>query len=446
MLTKEQNDRLTQVGPGTPMGELMRRYWHPIAGSSQLNEDNPTKEVRLLGEDLVLFRSASGKLGLIEPSCPHRKANLAYGVPEPEGIRCAYHGWLFDEQGRCVDQPSEPEGSRFKEKVRIKAYKAEELGGLIFAYMGPEPAPLLPRYDVLAWDGYRDHWSVMLPCNWLQCQENSLDPLHFQWLHRYWGGWTMNRTKPKEERDAWNAGVGARGADHRKIGFEITDYGVIKRRLVGDETEDGDHWRLGHPILFPNILRVGHGLEFRVPVDDTHTLHVITNYRQYAEGEELQTVVPFAERPLYDENGRLVRDYVVAQDAVAWVIQGAITDRTTERLGVTDVGIIMFRRLLDEQMKVVEDGGDPMNTYRDPTENEVIVLPCEYYQYPGYEELGGPFKDYKPPKPDVEAVLSGKGVKLEEWEEVEAKPAVWGSADTSGMRQGAAWLSDGAKH
>ena len=426
MLTTEQNERLTQVGPGTPMGELMRRYWHPIAGSAQLNDDAPTKEVRLLGEDLVLFRSAAGKAGLIEPSCAHRKANLSYGIPEPEGIRCAYHGWLYDVNGQCLDQPSEPEGSRFKDKVKLKAYPVEELGGLIFAYMGPEPAPLLPHYDVLVWDGVKDAHSTVLPCNWLQCMENSLDPLHFQWLHRYWGGWTMNRTKPAAERDAWNAQVGARGAEHRKIGFEMTDYGVIKRRLIGEETEADDHWRIGHPILFPTILRVTHGLEFRVPVDDTHTLHLLTNYRQYEEGEEVQTEVPFVERPLYDEQGLLIRDYIPAQDQVAWIIQGAVSDRTTERLGATDVGIIMFRRMLEEQMSVVADGADPLNTHRDPAENEVIVLPCEYYMYPGYDEIGGPFKDTVARRPDVEAVLSGEGARLKEWEGIEARRRVWG--------------------
>ena len=448
MLTIEQNERLTKVGPGTPMGELMRRYWHPIAGSPELNEDTPTKEVRLLGEDLVLFRSAAGKLGLIEPSCAHRKANMSYGVPEPEGIRCAYHGWVYDTDGNCVDQPSEPAGSRFKGKVHLKAYKVEEFGGVVFAYMGPEPAPLLPHWDVLAWEGHKDHWSVTLPCNWLQCQENSLDPLHFQWLHTYWGGWTMNRMKSVEERDGWNTAVGARGAEHRKIGFEITDYGVIKRRLVGDETEQSDHWRIGHPILFPNILRVSHGLEFRVPIDDTHTLHLITNFRQYHEGEERQAEmdIPFEERALYDENGRLVRDYVVAQDAVAWVIQGAISDRTTERLGVTDVGIIMFRRMLDEQARIVEEGGEPMNVHRDPAENEIIVLPCEYYIYPGYDEVGGPFRNTVAAKPTVEAVLSGEGVKLAEWEGIKPRARVWG-VDTSGLAEGDnAWFTDGKKH
>ena len=412
MLTQEQNDRLTQVGPGTPMGELMRRYWQPISGSAQLTEETPTREARILGEDLVLFRSTAGKLGLIEPSCPHRKANLSYGVPEPEGIRCAYHGWLFDEQGNCVDQPSEPAGSRFKDKVHLKAYKVEELGGLVFAYMGPEPAPLLPRWDILVWPGVRNAWSCLLPCSWLQCQENSLDPLHFQWLHRYWGGWEMNRLQPKEERDKFNRLTAGRGADHKKVGFEITDYGVIKRRIVGDETEESDHWKVGHPVLFPNILRVVDNMQFRVPVDDTHTLHVRLEYRHLNPGEETPEAVPFAEPPLYDETGRLKRDYVAGQDQTAWVIQGPISDRTTEHLGASDVGIIMYRRLLARQMDVVEDGGEPMNVWRDPSKNEIIVLPVEFWQYPGYDEPGGPFREQTPRKPDVEAQLSGAGSEL----------------------------------
>ena len=418
MLTQEMNDRLTRVGPGTPMGELMRRYWHPIAGSTQLNEDNPTKEVRLLGEDLVLFRSSAGKLGLIEPSCAHRKANLSYGIPEPEGIRCAYHGWLYDVNGQCVDQPSEPEGSRFKEKVKLKAYKAEELGGLIFAYMGPEPAPLLPRWDILVWEGNRSATSVKLACNWLQCHENSLDPLHFQWLHRYYGGWVMNRKKPKEERDEWNSRTLSKGAEHHKIGFEITDYGVIKRRLIGDETEEDDNWRLGHPILFPHILRNGDTLQYRVPIDDTHTDHLVLSHKFLKPGEVTnEGNVPFEEVSAYYEDGRLRDDYVRGQDQTAWVIQGAIMDRTTERLGVTDVGLIMFRRMLDEQARIVEDGGEPMNVYRDPAENEIHIFPVERRAYPGYEGTGGPFKDVVPRKPDVEAALSGEGVKRPEWEQ-----------------------------
>ena len=416
MLSQEQNDRLTRVGPGTPMGELMRRYWHPIAGSVQLDEENPTKEVRLLGEDLVLFRSTKGVLGLIEPSCAHRKANLSYGVPEPDGLRCAYHGWVYDETGACVDQPSEPAGSRFKDKVRLKAYKVEELGGLIFAYMGPEPAPLLPRWDILVWPGIRSTTSVMLSCNWLQCHENSLDPLHFQWLHRYYGGWVMNRRTPLEQRDAWNARTLAKGDDHRKIGFELTEYGIIKRRLVGEDTEDAENWKMGHPILFPHILRNGATLQYRIPVDDTHTDHLVLSYRRLKEGEETNDVVPFENVSAYwPGTTRFRDDYVRGQDQTAWAIQGPICDRTTEHLGVTDVGLIMFRRLLDQQMRVVEDGGEPMNVHRDPAKNEIHIFPVERFVYPGHDGFtGGPFIHDMPRKPDVEAILSGEGAKLKQ--------------------------------
>ncbi len=416
MLSVEQNERLTRVGPGTPMGELMRRYWHPIAASVELDADNPTKEVRLLGEDLVLYRDAKGTLGLIEPSCAHRKANLSYGIPEENGIRCAYHGWIFNETGQCVDQPSEPEGSKFKEKVRIKAYKAQELGGAIFAYMGPEPAPLLPRIDVLVWPGIRRTQTVHIPCNWLQCHENSLDPLHFQWLHRYWGGWIMNKERPPEERDAWNARIGARGADHRKIGFEITDYGVIKRRLVGDETEQDDHWQMGHPILFPNILHITSNLQYRVPIDDTHTLHFVIDLQPLAPGQEQPDVVPHQEVPCFDEKGKIKSDWVLGQDQAAWIMQGAIMDRSTERLGVSDVGLIMFRRMLNEQMEVVAQGGEPMNVHRNEDENEILIYPVEHFEYPGYEgSLRGPFKDIVV-RNQVEANLSGAGAALPEWD------------------------------
>src|SRR2546425_967120 len=186
MLTVAENDRLTRVGPGTPMGELMRRYWHPIAAASQL-EENPTKAVRLLGEDLVLFKDRSGTLGLIGDRCPHRKVNLLYGIPEQEGLRCAYHGWVFNEEGRCLEQPyeeAEDPGNSFKEKIRTKAYHVQELSGLIFAYMGPEPAPLIPEWDLFAFKNvYRDIGVSVIPCNWMQIMENSVDPVHAEWLH-----------------------------------------------------------------------------------------------------------------------------------------------------------------------------------------------------------------------------------------------------------------------
>ena len=189
MLSIENNELITKVSPGTPMGELMRRYWHPVAATQELQE-RPTKSVRLLGEDLVLYRDKSGTYGLIERFCPHRRVDLSYGIPEEHGLRCMYHGWMMDETGQCIEQPFEetvhPDG-RFKEKVKIAGYPVEELGGLLFAYMGPQPAPLLPRWEQLTWDNaVREICISELPCNWLQCQENSIDPVHFEWLHSNW--------------------------------------------------------------------------------------------------------------------------------------------------------------------------------------------------------------------------------------------------------------------
>lgn len=390
MLTVEQNDRITRVGPGTPMGELMRRYWQPIAASVELSEQSPTKEIRLLGEDLVLYRDTSGTVGCVEPSCAHRKASLAYGVPEANGIRCCYHGWLFNERGECLEQPSEPQGSRFSSKVRLRAYPAQELGGLIFVYMGPAPVPVLPVWDILAWPGVtRSIEGYTLPCNWLQCQENSLDPLHFQWLHRYYGGWVMSRET--DQGDEWKERTRGKGRDHVKIGFDKFEFGVIKRRLLEGEKEDDEYWKTGHPILFPNILRVGrlgfHSLQFRVPIDDTHTWHCCysVNVLEGGAAAPSQDVIPYSEPELYDSHGKVVGTFVVAQDMTAWIAQGAISDRPTEALGATDVGVIMFRRMLDEQAKIVEDGGEPINVHRHPAAGGYIPLAIEHCWYPASE-------------------------------------------------------------
>ena len=409
MLTSDMNDRLTQVGPGTPMGELMRRYWHPIAASLELNEENPTKEIRLLGEDLVLYRDASGKVGCIEPSCAHRKANLSYGIPEENGIRCAYHGWIFNETGQCMDQPSEPEGSKFKDKVRIKAYPVEEKGGVIHIYMGPQPVPVLPNWDLYQWEGVeRSTYAVMLPCNWLQCHENSLDPVHFQWLHRYYGMWRASKVMGEERYDEFDRISAARGKAHVKIGFDRFEYGVIKRRILEGEDEQSEWWRIGHPILFPYTLRVGQGTWFefqhRVPVDDTHTLHFGYTIRTPEPGEVIEPgPMTHENRPAFFDNGRIKDDWVVGQDQLAWIIQGPRMDRSTEALGVTDVGLIMFRNMLNEQIKVVEDGGDPVNVHR--TQKDIIELPTEYAWFPGYDRTGGPFADMQPAPVELERSL-----------------------------------------
>ena len=180
--TKEENEILTRVGAGTPMGELLRRYWWPVAISAHLKE-KPTY-IRVLGEDLVLYRDAAGHPAIIGAKCAHRRANLCLGNVEKGGLRCRYHGWLYGNDGSVLETPGEPAGSKLKDTITHLAYPAEELGGFVFAYMGPKPMPLLPRFHFLAAEGER-HSIVQGfgKCNWLQAVENGIDPLHAGFLH-----------------------------------------------------------------------------------------------------------------------------------------------------------------------------------------------------------------------------------------------------------------------
>lgn len=382
MLSIQENEALTRVGPGTPMGELMRRYWHPIAPTAEL-EERPTKEFRLLGEDLVLYKDRSGRYGLIDRYCPHRRVNLAYGIPEEHGLRCMYHGWLFDESGKCTEQPFEetvhPDG-RFKEKVKVAGYPVQELAGLLWTYLGPQPAPELPRWEPLIWDNsVRDIAIAELPCNWLQCQENSLDPVHVEWLHSYYAMYTKQGVH-----------FGGRPVDlprHQKIGFSVFDHGIIKRRVFEGYTEEDDDWKHGHPAIFPNILIVGSDasvtLQFRVPVDDEKTYHVSVYVWQAAPGHTapVQERVPYRYVALTDEEGRYLTNMLFNQDYMTWISQGRIAAREREKLGESDRGVILLRRQLREQMDIVADGGDPMNVLRDPERARAVRTPLEHVKF-----------------------------------------------------------------
>ena len=383
MLSTEVNDRYTRVGPGTPTGELMRRYWHPIATVSQMN-DKFTKKIRILNEDLILYKDRSGTFGLIEPHCAHRRMNMIYGIPEANGLRCPYHGWLFDETGTCIEQPYEetedPDG-RFKDKTPMKAYPIEQKAGLLFAYLGPQPAPLLPNWDVFAIDDViRDIGMTILPCNWLQCQENSLDPVHLEWLHGYWSNFI---TEMRGEDEKWKIRV------HEKIAFTEFDYGIYKRRVLEGGSDEDTSWREGHPIVFPYFLRqggdglnrshwgmTGPAFQIRVPIDDTNTAHwwVMCHQKAAEDPEQRAEDIPFFSPPLIElsEEGQPryeILDSNSAQDVAAWITQGDIADRTGEHLGRSDKGIIMFREMLEKNIRIVEDGGDPMNTFRDAESN-----------------------------------------------------------------------------
>jgi 5,5'-dehydrodivanillate O-demethylase oxygenase subunit len=374
MLTQEANDRLTRVGPGTPMGTLLRRYWFPVATASQLDKD-PVLPVELLGEKLTLFRGPDGKMALLAERCPHRGTPLKYGMPEAGGLRCPYHGWKFDHAGQCVDQPAEPEDSTFCHKVKIAGYPAQELGGLVWAYLGPEPAPLLPRYDLYVREDLdREIGITRLPCNWLQVMENSLDPVHLEYLH----GMFLNYAQQRLGKPA-SAAV----RHHLKIDFDVFEFGIAKRRLLEGQSEDCDDWRVGHPILFPNVLAVGDEsgtpeFQVRVPVNDTETLHFwyVTDHRQ--PGAPPQTTIPVYDYPYQEEDGRIIVETIRGQDMFVWLGQGAIADRSVERLGTSDKGIILYRKLLEEQMAKVERGEDPMAVVRDPAKNfPMIPIPRE---------------------------------------------------------------------
>lgn len=380
MLSVEENKRLTEVGPGTPMGELMRRYWHPVAAVAELNQ-NPVKAVKILGESLVVYRDRQGRYGLIDDTCPHRRISLVYGIPENEGLRCPYHGWMFDGSGQCLEMPAESPESTFPSRVKITGYPAEEMGGLIFAYLGPLPAPLLPRWDLFAMDNIaRDIGWTVIPCNWMQAMENSLDPTHAEWLHGKYFDYEWDRLgragQPMPGRGRRTASASNTGATHKKIGFDVFEHGIIKRRVLEGYDETHPMWSIGHPIVFPTMLRVGTNFQIRVPMDDTHTWHLMYGAYPPPPGVENyhQEEVPFYEIPLKDETGRFVTDFVLGQDLMAWVTQGAIADRQEEKLGESDKGIILFRRMLREQMALVEDGGEPMNTFRDPDKNKLINL------------------------------------------------------------------------
>src|SRR5487761_615134 len=262
MLSAKDNEMLCQVGPGTPMGELLRRYWQVVGVSAQLM-DNPVQKIRILGEDLVLYRDRSGTLGLIADKCAHRRMGLEWGIPEDEGLRCPYHGWRYSGTGQCLETPLEPKDSTFKDRVQITAYPVQELGGLIWAYLGPEPAPLVTHWDLLVMEnGFRQIGSAVLPCNWLQDIENGADPMHNEYLHGNFFKYVLERQGALAEGGRDTSASRAFSSMRRslKIAFEPYQHGLIKRRLLEGQPETVDEWAIGHPLVFPQMTRISAGI------------------------------------------------------------------------------------------------------------------------------------------------------------------------------------------
>jgi 5,5'-dehydrodivanillate O-demethylase oxygenase subunit len=374
MLSASQNELLTHVGPGTKMGNLLRRYWHPIGAVAEF-EERSTKPVRLMGEDLVLYKDKSGTFGLVDRQCPHRRADMAYGFVEQCGLRCNYHGWLYNEKGKCIEQPYEDHvnpQARFKDKITIKAYPVETKAGLVFAYLGPSPAPLLPNWEPFTFrNGFVQVVFAHIPCNWLQCQENSIDPVHFEWMHDNWGVRLSGSDGPYSPR-------------HLELEFKEFEYGLTYHRVREGQPPDNELWTVGRAALWPNIFFIGH-FEYRVPIDDQNTLSVMWFFSRVPKEREpyVQERIPCWYAPTKDrQTDEWISSHVVNQDFVAWVGQGTIADRTQEHLGRSDRGVIMMRRRFLADIDAIERGEDPKGVVRDPKVNECISLPMtgrEFY-------------------------------------------------------------------
>ena len=374
MLSKEANVRLTQVAAGTPAGELLRRYWQPLCGTAELTPEAPKMRITILSEDVVVYRGEDGTYGCVAEKCTHRGCSLYYGFIEDGAIRCAYHGWKYAADGRVLEQPFEPDGSTYKDRVRQQAYPVEELGGLLFAYMGPQPAPLLPRWDVLVrQDGNRR--IVMqdtLRCNWLQAQENTADTIHTYYLHGH-----MAKVQGRDT-DATNFYF----RPIVRYEFSYCEWGIDKTCwYAGDPPEE----EVRPPLIFPNILRIPAGseetLHWRVPIDERQTRIFLMWFTPHEPGVMAppQTAVPVVYlKPDRDASGEHIVETILQQDRMAWETQGEIFDRSEEHLGASDEGIIMFRKLLDEQITVVENGGEPLALVRDPEKNRIIEFASSY--------------------------------------------------------------------
>jgi nitrite reductase/ring-hydroxylating ferredoxin subunit len=392
MLTSEENTLLTATGAGTAAGALLRCYWQPAALSEELPSGGPPKPVRLLGEDFVLFRDQSGRPGLLGMLCSHRGADLSYARLEDGGLRCPYHGWLYDISGRCLEQPAEPPDSRFADKIRHPAYPCRETNGIIYAYLGPGKAPAMPAFDWLhAPDDHVFVFKGYMDCNYLQANEGEIDPSHLSFLHRYL----------KDELDGKSYGEQfletAEGTDipvsrivreqiSPTIEIEETDFGV---RIFTLHELDGAHTHVRVTnYLFPNAALVAVGtdaggwglVQYHVPIDDGSNWRYDIFYsfaqplpKETLRNQRLETyTLPDyrsrrnkANRYLFDFEEQKSKTYigigfdVNVHDTWATEGPGPIQNRTLEHLGSADKAIAASRRMLLRAIRTLQDGGTP---------------------------------------------------------------------------------------
>lgn len=366
-----ENEMLTRVGPGTPAGETLRKYWIPVGFSQDITSDEP-RFVTWLGEDLVIFRDEFGRVGLIHPFCAHRNTSLEYGWIEGGGLRCCYHGWVYDIHGQCVEQPGEPSGSNFKDKIKLKSYPVRELGGVVFAYMGSGTTPELPNYDYLVReDGERIHHGYFRDVNFLQQLENALDPVHATVLH----GREVNGTR-------------AIPSFREMPQFEVKatpEMACYISRRKGPQPGTELHREVAY---FPPLLVVHDGGSlpgdpnpvtidacWRVPVNDYKTRSFIVKFRPFKDGKVVEenkrnrTAVPPLMRGTRQQYDMTT---VNGQDCASQVGQGSLTDRSLEHLGHSDRGVILVRRLWKETVEKSLRGQELPNLIKRPEDNVMV--------------------------------------------------------------------------
>ena len=387
MISRDLNERLTLTGKGTPAGDVLRRYWQPAALAEELDAGRPVVPVTLLGERLVLFRDDEGRLGLIGRHCLHRGADLCFGRREDNGLRCPFHGWLYGRDGRCLEQPGEPEGSRMHERIRTTSYPVVEKNGVVFAYLGPGEPPAFPNFDCFRAPGshvfaFKGLWE----CNWLQALEIGIDPAHASFLHRFLEDEDPKDGYGRQFRDSAAAGSNIpmtrllRDYPRPEIRVEETDFGL--RLTTLRHMENGlTHVRVTNQI-FPGAICIPMSREmtitqWHVPVDDEtcYWYSLFTSFdrpvdkdtmrAQRLKEHSLPGYAPLKNRRNdygYDPEEQATRTWtgmgfdINVHDQWAVEGMGPIQDRTEEHLGSTDIGIIRYRRLLQAAMEGLAAG------------------------------------------------------------------------------------------
>jgi phthalate 4,5-dioxygenase oxygenase subunit len=400
----DKNDLVTRIGPGTPCGALLRSYWQPAALLDEFEPrfdphmaDRPVKAVRLLGQDLVLFRDGAGRYGLIDRHCPHRGADLAFGRIEPEGLRCPFHGWKFDTAGSCLETPAEPASLRMHTRVRQRSYPLLERAGVLFAWLGPEGStpPALPCFDAfVAPASHSFAFKGLWNCNWLQAFEVGIDPAHPSFLHRYLEDATLDDAYGRQFRAASAGEVGGerwpmtrvmREFCQPEIRYESVAEGLLRLTALRPMTEALTHVRVTH-AAFPTtfVIPLSETItitQMHVPVDDTHT-YWYSFFTSFAEPLDKETMraqrlacvslpdyAPLKGRHNqwgFNPEEQRTKTYLgMGEEDInlhdQWAVEsmGAIQDRTREHLATSDKVIIANRRTLLEAIETVKGGGRP---------------------------------------------------------------------------------------